>query len=69
MTKARIETVAAAIEALGGSSEIRRIAGVSPQVVWNWKDRNRFSARKHAMLSRAFRKRGLYVDEKLWGQA
>lgn len=69
MVDATLDSAEAVIAALGGASEVRRLTGVSRQAVWNWKRRNRFSARIFQQMTTELRERGFDADGRLWGQA
>ena len=66
--KARLDSVKAIIDALGGNTVVGDLIGVSSQAVWNWKKRNRFSARTFAEMTEILEKHGYEAERALWGQ-
>lgn len=61
-----IRTVRAAIDVLGGYSEVASLAGVSYSAVSYWACQGRFPARTHIVLSQALRRRGYKAASGLW---
>ena len=57
------------IDALGGTSAVARLLGVSPPVVHNWRGRvrGRFPAETYVVLTAALKDIGTSAPDRLWG--
>lgn len=63
-----LKTVPQVLDALGGNLAVRRLLDLEgPNVVANWRWRERLPPRTYLPLSDALRRRGLKAPPKLWG--
>lgn len=65
---ARPDSIDGVIEALGGSSAVRKLTGQSPQGLHNWRKAGRFPSDLYVMMTEALHRAGRVADPKLWGQ-
>lgn len=69
MPSMELKSASAVIEALGGLSPVATLTRrKTPQVVWNWKDKNQFPPNTYVRMTSALKERGLKAPAKLWGQ-
>jgi hypothetical protein len=61
-----LRTTADVLAALGGTETIRHAFGVSPQVVSNWRVRNRFPAHTYVLFMMLLDDVGVDAPNKLW---
>ena len=69
MTIARLDSVDAVIEALGGTAAVSRLTGKKPTTIWNWRRRHqRFPAKTRDLLQSELATMGMSAPGRLWGQ-
>ncbi len=66
MADDNVQTVDDLIKALGGTGTVAAFCGVKPSAVSNWKQRG-FPPSQHYRISKEAERRGLSVDESLFG--
>jgi hypothetical protein len=66
-SKSRRKQVSNLVDALGGTCQLARLAGVVPSAVSNWKRTGRFPARLYVQMRRKLKARGMTADIHLWG--
>lgn len=62
-----LKTVDAIVDALGGTSEVAVLTGVSLPAVSNWKTRRRIPSEKFMIVADALEQRGVKADPDLFG--